>query len=40
MGQNFINVFSWLDKHGIYYTVKNDNKNWESIFLIEHTISN
>jgi len=28
MGQNFINFFSWVDIHGIYYIVKNGNQIW------------
>jgi len=28
MGQNFINFFSWVDIHGIYDIVENDNQNW------------
>ena len=28
MGQNFINWFSWLDIHDIYYIVKNGNQIW------------
>ena len=33
MGQNFINFFSWVDIHGIYYIVRNGNQNWGSNFL-------
>jgi len=40
MGQNFINFFSWVDIHGIYYILKNGNQIWWSFFLIKHTISN
>ena len=40
MGQNFIVFFPWVDIHGIYYTIKNGNQNWGSIFLIKHTVSN
>ena len=28
MGQTFINFFSWVDIHGIYYIVKFDNQIW------------
>ena len=40
MGQNFINFFSWVDIHGIYDIVENDNQNWKSLFFIKHTVSN
>ena len=38
--QNFINFFSWVDIHGIYYIVKNSNHNLGSMFLIKHTVYN
>jgi len=28
MGQTFINFFSWVDIHGIYYKVETDNQMW------------
>ena len=40
MGQNFVNFFSWVDIHGIYDIVENDNQNWKSLFFIKHTVSN
>ena len=40
MGWYFINFFSWVDIHRIYYIVKNGNQNWGCIFLIKHTVSN
>ena len=40
MGQIFINFFSWVDIHGIYDIVENDNQNWKSLFFIKHTVSN
>jgi hypothetical protein len=40
MGQNFINFFSWVDIHGIYDIVENDNQNWKCLFFIKHTVSN
>ena len=39
-GSNFYNFFSWVDIHGIYYTVKNGNQIWGSVFWIKHTVSN
>jgi hypothetical protein len=38
--QNFINFFSWVDIHGTYYIVENDNQIWGFVFLIKHTVSN
>ena len=40
MGQNFINFFSWVDIHGIYYMVKVDNQMWWSFVSRKHTVSN
>ena len=40
MGQNFINFFSWVDIHDIYYIVKTGNQNWGSMFFIKHTVPN
>jgi hypothetical protein len=40
MGQNFINFFSWVDIHGIYYIVKIYNQIWWSFFSRKHTVSN
>ena len=32
MGQNFINVFSWVDLHNIYYIGKMGNQIWLFVF--------
>ena len=37
IGQNFIDCFSWVDIHGIYYIVKFDNQTWCSFFSRKHT---
>ena len=37
MGQNFINFFSWVDIHGIYYIVENNNQN---CFFKKYIVSN
>ena len=33
MGQNVINLFSWVDLHVIYYIVKNGNQTWWFVFF-------
>ena len=38
MGQNFINLFSWVDIYGIYYIVKNGNQVWWFVFLYKKNI--
>ena len=40
MDQNFINFFSWLDLHNIYYILKIHNQIWSVVFLIKHFVSN
>ena len=37
MGHNFIDFFSWVDIHGIYYIVKFSNQIWWFVFFIKHT---
>ena len=40
MGQNFINYFSRVDKHIIYYVKKTVTMFDDLFLIIEHTISN
>ena len=40
MGQSFINFFSWVDTHDIYYILKIHNQIWWYETLIKHIVSN
>ena len=33
MGQNVINIFSWVDIHGIYYIVRKSVTKFDDVFL-------
>ena len=38
MGQNFINSFSWVNLHGLYYIMKNGNQIWWSFVFFKLNI--